>query len=340
MLDIIKELYDKNIAYIADDGVYFSIDAYKKSGKTYGQLVHIDDASTASERIRNDEYDKESAHDFALWKIARPGEPSWAFELDGKNLNGRPGWHIECSAMSRKLLGAQFDIHTGGIDLKFPHHENEIAQSTAGRDNTVMARFFVHNEHVLVNGTKMSKSLGNFYTLRNVEEEGYGPMSFRMLVLQGHYRNQVHFSWDNLEAAQNRLQNWKEFAALRWQLNGSNTYTDFAQKLTDALAEDLNTPKVMAVVDELISSVTSQLDADPHALLGIIDLVDRSLGLRISSSTPDITGHAKELLAERSKAREQKDYARSDAIRDDLELKGITLRDLPDGRQLWSYSRA
>src|SRR5690606_33226263 len=148
MRQLITRLYQEGFAYIADDGVYFSIDAYRKSGKVYGQLVEITEESTSSQRIQNDEYDKESAHDFALWKVQKPGEPAWEFTLDGHDLSGRPGWHIECSVMSRLELGQPFDINTGGIDLAFPHHENEIAQSTASESDPTYAQVFVHNEHI------------------------------------------------------------------------------------------------------------------------------------------------------------------------------------------------
>jgi cysteinyl-tRNA synthetase len=140
MQRLIAELYAKKIAYIADDGIYFSIEAYKAAGKRYGQLLELTVGNTSAERIQNDEYDKESVHDFALWKLKKDTEPSWNFHLDGKDLPGRPGWHIECSAMSRTMLGQPFDIHTGGIDLVFPHHENEIAQSTAASESALRPR--------------------------------------------------------------------------------------------------------------------------------------------------------------------------------------------------------
>jgi cysteinyl-tRNA synthetase len=168
MQNLISYLHAKGFAYVTEDGVYFSIKAYVQSGKNYGQLTTISVASTSKARIDNDEYDKESAHDFALWKVQRDGEPAWPFSLDGKDLTGRPGWHIECSAMSQKALGIPFDIHTGGIDLIFPHHENEIAQSTAGHDFNELANIFFHNEHLLVDSKKMSKSLKNFFTLEAV----------------------------------------------------------------------------------------------------------------------------------------------------------------------------
>lgn len=205
MQELIRKLHGGGFAYIADDGVYFSIEAYKKSGKTYGQLIPIDSKNTSESRIQNDEYDKESAHDFALWKKQKPGEPAWEFTLNGHDLTGRPGWHIECSAMSHTLLGQPFDIHTGGIDLIFPHHENEIAQSTAGKDDPLLAKLFFHNEHLLIDGKKMSKSLNNFYTLREIKEKGFNPLAFRLLVLQSTPRNQANFSWEILQAAQNRF---------------------------------------------------------------------------------------------------------------------------------------
>lgn len=193
MRQMISQLHQNGFAYVADDGVYFSIDAYKKSGKTYGQLVEITDSNTSEQRIQNDEYDKDSAHDFALWKTKKPGEPAWGFTLGGVDLSGRPGWHIECSVMSKQGLGRPFDIHTGGIDLAFPHHENEIAQSTAGESDPTYARVFVHNEHVLVDGKKMSKSLGNFYTLQDLIDRHVDPAApvvplggLLLLLLRGH----------------------------------------------------------------------------------------------------------------------------------------------------------
>jgi len=209
MQKLIKKLHEGGFAYIADDGVYFSIEEYKKSGKTYGQLLEVNSENTSKNRISNDEYDKESAHDFALWKKARPNEPSWDFELGGKDLTGRPGWHIECSTMSTDLLGQPFDIHTGGVDLIFPHHENEIAQSTAGEDDKYLAKLFFHNEHLLIDGKKMSKSLNNFYTLHDIKERGFSPLAFRLLVLQSTPHNQANFSLKILQAAQNRFDKLK-----------------------------------------------------------------------------------------------------------------------------------
>jgi cysteinyl-tRNA synthetase len=257
MRQMIEKLHNDGFAYVADDGVYFSIDAYKKSGKKYGQLVELTESNTSAERIQNDEYDKDSAHDFALWKKKKPGEPAWEFALDGHDLTGRPGWHIECSVMSKQGLGQPFDIHTGGIDLAFPHHENEIAQSTAGHDEPTYAKVFVHNEHILVDGKKMSKSLGNFYTLQDLIDKNVDPLAFRLLVLQSHYRKPTSFSLENVEAARHRLKHWREVAALRHQTH--DTINDDSEKevslraaphaLLEALNDDLNTPEALTIID-------------------------------------------------------------------------------------------
>lgn len=343
MRQLIAELYTQGFAYIADDGVYFSIDAYKKSGKTYGQLVELTDASTSSERIQNDEYDKESIHDFALWKVQKPGEPAWDFTLDGRNLAGRPGWHIECSVMSRQGLGQPFDIHTGGIDLAFPHHENEIAQSTAGHDDPRYAQFFIHNDHILVDGKKMAKSAKNFYTLADIIAHGADPLAFRMLVLQSHYRKPTNFSFDNLEAAQNRLQHWRNVAALRWQVTGTNDNPTSILQTKDlilqALYNDLDTPDALAIVDGFFTWYESMppTTVSRASLEHILSLIDAVLGLKLLDTTPDITDDAKQLLAERAAARADKNWQRSDELRDQLTQQGIAVHDTGDG-QIWEYN--
>lgn len=343
MRQLIRELHEQGFAYIADDGVYFSIDAYRKSGKTYGQLVELTEANTSSERIQNDEYDKESAHDFALWKTKKPGEPAWEFELGGRSLDGRPGWHIECSVMSRQGLGQPFDIHTGGIDLAFPHHENEIAQSTAGHDDPRYAQFFIHNEHILVDGKKMSKSLGNFYTLSDITKQGFDPLAFRMLILQSHYRKQTNFSFDNLHAAQNRLRHWRSVAALAWQGTGDDndalepTATTKASIL-HALQNDLDTPEALRIIDEIFSRYDalrlSQINS--LALRDLIDYIDATLGLNLIKTTPQLPGELQVLIDRRIDARENKDWQLSDELRAELASKGVDVRDTADGT-IWSY---
>lgn len=349
MRQLISELYQKGFAYIADDGVYFSIDAYKKSGKTYGQLVEVTTSNTSSERIQNDEYDKESAHDFALWKTQKSGEPAWAFTLDGQDLTGRPGWHIECSVMSRLELGQPFDIHTGGIDLAFPHHENEIAQSTAGNENPLYASMFVHNEHILVDGKKMSKSLGNFYTLKDLTEKGIEPLAFRILVLQSHYRRQTNFSFAAIDGATNRLHNWRDIAALRHQVyeapnigKSSDTMTAASEALIEALSDDLNTPGALRIIDEAFNSLPLDSIDMIHrdTLTHFLELIDQTLGLQLLIATPDISDDAKQLILERERAREEKDWARSDELRRIISDEfHITLRDTPAG-SVWAYASA
>jgi cysteinyl-tRNA synthetase len=331
MQQLIERLMSEGFAYAADDGIYFSIEKYRQSGKVYGQLSEITENSTSTARVNNDEYDKESAHDFALWKAEKAGEPAWDFHMGGKNYRGRPGWHIECSVMSTASLGQPFDIHTGGVDLIFPHHENEIAQSTAGQDKPYAA-FFAHNEHLLVDGQKMSKSLNNFYTLEDIKQKGFDPLSFRLLVLQAHYRTQAHFSWDNLQAAQNRLQGFREIADLRWQSIEDNSdaslYDEAYQGLIDDMQNDLDTPRALtrlnAFADKLKDSLVSI-----HHLKQFDELmakIDGLLGLDLSTRK-DITAEQKTLITQRQQARDSEDWAKADQFRDQLAEQRIAVRD-------------
>lgn len=351
MQRIINELLAANIAYIADDGIYFNINAYRKSGKVYGQLVELSAENTAQERIQNDEYDKESAHDFALWKRQGEGEPAWDFIINGENIAGRPGWHIECSAMSHASLGQPFDIHTGGIDLKFPHHENEIAQSTACTADPTYARFFVHNEHILVDGRKMSKSLGNFYTLGDLTAQGIDPLAFRLLVLQSHYRSQTNFSFENIHAATNRLKRWRDIAALRWQTH--DTLTDDDDKdstgrvngiilsaphaAQEAIDDDIGTPHALAAIEFAFDAIESApvSHIQQSALRALIEWIDDILGLKLIENTPDVSDEHKQLIIERQRARDAQDFSRSDELRDVLRSQGITINDTPSG-PIWT----
>ena len=340
MQKLITELLDKDFAYIADDGVYFSIQKYKAAGKTYGQLIELNSSNTSEARINNDEYDKESVHDFALWKTKKGDEPAWEFAYKEHDLLGRPGWHIECSAMSAASLGLPFDIHTGGVDLIFPHHENEIAQSTAATD-TAYANFFVHNEHLLVEGRKMSKSLNNFFTLRDIREKGFEPVAFRVLVLQAHYRTQLNFSWDNLEAAQNRLRSYYAMAVLQWQTSKSAPKYDLRsvrEQLLSHAMNDVDTPKVLAELSGLTKLIEkgglheSQVAEFKELLVS----TDELLGLDLSEQ-PDVSDEQKELLQRRQEARDKQDWAATDALRNELTTQGITVRDTSQG-QVWSRS--
>jgi cysteinyl-tRNA synthetase len=339
MQELIRDLHQAGIAYVADDGVYFSIEAYRRAGKTYGQLLEITAQNTSDARIQNDEYDKESVHDFALWKKQKAGEPAWQFELDGQDLQGRPGWHIECSVMSQQNLGQPFDIHTGGIDLIFPHHENEIAQSTALTDNPVMATIFAHNDHILVDGKKMSKSAQNFYTLQDIIDKGFDPLAFRILVLQAHYRSQVNFTWESLEAAQNRLQELRAWADLRWQAKADTMpdeldelFRDTRSGIQAAMENDLSTPAALAVFGKLVNYMMNIAipGVEGSYTDGTLAFLDQVFGLQLSQRH-DISHEQKQLIAEREAARESKDWSKSDQLRDKLKEQGLGLRDTPYG---------
>lgn len=339
MRQLIRELHDNGYAYVTDDGVYFSIEKYKSNGKKYGQLLELTSSNTSESRIDNDEYDKESVHDFALWKKQKDGEPAWEFELDGIDITGRPGWHIECSVMSVASLGQPFDIHTGGIDLIFPHHENEIAQSTAG-DGEVYAKYFVHNEHLLVEGKKMSKSLNNFFTLKDIRRKGFDPLAFRLMVLQAHYRKQANFTWENLESAQNRLQSYREMADLRWQTNEqASKYLEFSasrESLLTYAQDDINTPMILAEISKVASDLRENLaisSEDTNQLNDYLEVIDRLLGLQLMSSE-DITAAQKQLFQDRQAAKEANQWEKADEIRNKLNIQSIGIRDTKLG-QIW-----
>jgi cysteinyl-tRNA synthetase len=335
MQGLIARLHEKGFAYIADDGVYFSIEAYRKAGKTYGQLLEINAGNTSAARIQNDEYDKESAHDFALWKKQKGDEPAWDFTLDGQDLKGRPGWHIECSVMSRQNLGQPFDIHTGGVDLIFPHHENEIAQSTALEDNPVMAAIFAHNDHILVDGKKMSKSAKNFFTLEDLITKGHDPLAFRLKILQSHYRSQMNFTWDSLDAAQNLLHSLRAWADQKHQKaaqGGEKASAPYAGALKEILAasqDDLNMPRALAALASLAGKAEND-GVDQDKIQPLLNVLDRLFGLQLADR-PDITHDQKDLIAAREEARLAKDWAKSDELRDQLKLHGIGLRDTANG---------
>lgn len=334
---LIATLVEAHFAYITDDGIYFSIDAYKKSGKTYGQLLALDSSNTSHERIDNDEYDKDSVHDFVLWKFKKDNEPYWDFHLNATNYPGRPGWHIECSAMSSMKLGQPFDIHTGGIDLIFPHHENEIAQSTAGRDEDTYANFFVHSEHLLVENKKMSKSLNNFYTLEDIKKRDYNPLAFRLLVLQSHYRKQSNFSWENLDAAAGVLKKFQNWATLRFQYFSSEklqaNYKDALDMIENHIKNDIHTPDALSILNGMTKRV-DDLGIDSNAVLSHLDVIDAIFGLDLCS-TEDIEDSLKQLLISRNDAKHQNNWNQADILRDRLKEQGIDIKDTPSG-QVWS----
>lgn len=341
MQDLISRLYKEKIAYIASDGVYFSIENYKAKGRKYGQLTNITAQSTGRQRVNNDEYDKDNIHDFALWKTKKEGEPYWEFELESNKLDGRPGWHIECSAMSEHALGVPFDIHTGGVDLIFPHHENEIAQSTAAGENTIFAKYFMHNEHMLVDDKKMSKSLKNFFTLSDIKNKDFDPLAFRLLVLHSHYRSQTNFTWSSLEASQNRLKIYRAFAALKWQTvkkqsKGKIDFDKYYYEIKNSLAEDLNTAMALTQFDACVDqTIDSLLDTSEKQIFdNFLKQIDDIFGLNLSG-VKNISLEQKQLIQKREELRASRKFDDADVIRKDLLNTGIEIRDTQYGA-IWN----
>lgn len=287
-------LVDKGIAYKADDGIYFAVDKFKDYGKFAG--IVMDSAKTQA-RIANDTYDKSSPQDFALWK----NDPDY----DG----GRPGWHIECSVMSSKYLGQPFDIHTGGVDLIFPHHQNEVAQSEAAYGRK-LANYWLHNEFLMVEGEKMSKSLHNYYTLDDILKKGFSPVALRYVLLSAHYRTLLDFTWESIKGAESIVGDMRRFYAKSELFDSGGDFdADTAfEKFLQALASDFNTPEAMTVVFEVIGN---DANIGPTGLI-FLQQVDQILGLNIAQSTPqEIT----DLVRIMDEARNKKDYAESDRIR-------------------------
>lgn len=339
MVGIIRKLLNKGLAYKADDGIYYRISAFRD----YGRLARIRPGELetgASGRVRADEYAKENPQDFALWKFwtKDDGDVFWETEL-GK---GRPGWHIECSAMSMKYLGEQFDIHTGGTDLVFPHHQNEIAQSE-GVTRKKFVKYWMHNEWLLVDGKKMSKSLGNFYTLRDVLAKGYDPLAVRYLYLSAHYRQKLNFTLEGLDAARAALNRiWDCYNALK-DVSGKRHNPEvhklveqFRKAFVNALDDDLDTPQALAALFEFIKSVNVMIannelsSEDGEKLRRAFEDADKVLGI-LKSREEKLPEDLQKLVDEREKARRKKDWKKADEIRKMLLEKGIIVEDTPQG---------
>jgi cysteinyl-tRNA synthetase len=258
-----------------------------------------------------------------------------------QSIMGFPGWHLECSTMAMELLGPTIDIHTGGIDHIPVHHTNEIAQSESASGQQ-FSRYWIHCNHLKSNGTKISKSLGNGYTLDDLARRGFSPLDFRMFVLQGHYSNEGNFTFENLEAAHNRLQNWRAIAGLRWQVSGNDEAGSFdstKEQILAALNDNLNTPEALRIVDETFAKLENTLleNISTDNLTLLLKTIDDTLGLQLIESTPDIDQKTKQMIAERDQARAVKDWATADTIRDKLQQKGIALRDTTSG-SIWEYT--
>jgi cysteinyl-tRNA synthetase len=344
MVEMIKQLLERGYAYESDGSVYYRIDRFEN----YGKLANFDPGdlkSGASGRVDHDDYAKDDVQDFALWKAWTPedGDIFWDTDLG----RGRPGWHIECSAMSMKYLGTHFDIHTGGEDNIFPHHENEIAQSEAAT-GTRFVNYWLHCRHLLVDNQKMSKSLGNFYTLRDLLDQGFKPKGLRYALLATHYRQPMNFTLDGLHAAANAVQRLLDFMQALARVNNPEAATDFdvkavlqqtQERFAAALDDDLNISGALGAIFELVRSVNRAIDqqqlstADAQQVIAQMQRFDTVLGLLEPDDEP-VNSRAEALLLERQDARQQRDFARADAIRDELSQMGYTVEDSPQGSRL------
>ena len=340
MIGIIQKLIDNGKAYESDGSIYYRIAAFPEYGKL-SKISFEGNIAGGSERVDTDKYDKEDARDFALWKLVGPDdEPGW----DAPFGRGRPGWHIECSAMSMKYLGETFDIHGGGQDLQFPHHENEIAQSE-GATGKQFARYWIHSEFLKIDDVTMSKSKGNFFTFRDLREHGYSPLAIRYTLLSVPYRRQLNFTFEGLAGAESTVERLRNFRSLvrdaRTQDASIPEAADaVAKALSDfeaAMDDDLNTAAALAAIHDMVREVNTALAGGPigvtdqAAVLDAIAKFDSVLGIFGAEESRLLDADVESLIAERQRARANRDFARSDEIRDELAAQGIILEDTKDG---------
>jgi cysteinyl-tRNA synthetase len=342
MISMIQTLLEKKHAYQSEDGsIYFSVASFPE----YGKLAHLDMAGLRpGARVQQDEYEKENVADFALWKAwdEKDGDVVW----DAPWGRGRPGWHIECSAMATKYLGASFDMHTGGVDNIFPHHEDEIAQSEAASGKSYV-RYWLHCAHLIVDGRKMSKSLGNFYTLRDVISKGYSGREVRYVLMAGHYRQSLNFSFDALLAARSALQRLDEFQERLRDVatNGASgcELPDWAAimkaKFDAGLADDLNISESLAALFDLVHAGNRAIDAkalSPEKAASVVALLgsfDSVLGF-LAKPADEVSAEAVKLLELRQQARQTKNWPEADRVRNELANLGWVIQDTPQGPKL------
>ena len=339
MIALIEKLFEKGLAYKSDDGsVYFRIAAFPN----YGRLARIDLSGMQSgARVAQDEYEKDNLADFALWKAwtEDDGDVVW----DSPWGRGRPGWHIECSAMSMKYLGESFDMHTGGVDNMFPHHDDEIAQSE-GATGKPFVKYWMHSAHLVVDGKKMSKSLGNFYTLREVLERGYTGREVRYVLLSAHYRQSLNFTFKALDAARAALGRLDEFIdRLKEQPASEGGLPEWAEKaragFEAALDDDLNIAEALAALFEMAHAGNRAIDSgsggwSPAAVLELLAKFDAVLGVLAKPEDDGVPDDVQALLDERAQARADRNWAESDRIRDQLAAMGWEVRDSADGQKV------
>lgn len=341
MIDLVGKLIARGVAYQAEDGsVYFAIDKFP----AYGKLSRLDTREIQTgARVAQDDYAKENAQDFALWKAAKPEDEASGAAWDSPWGRGRPGWHLECSAMAMQFLGETLDVHCGAIDLVFPHHEDEIAQSEAATGQE-FSRFWCHGQFLLTDGAKMAKRVGNVATVADMREQGVSGAAFRHFAFSTHYRKQLNLSPDALEASLEAVRRVGDFAdRLGSAAGGTPALAAAAEELvseaTQALFDDLNAPEAMAALFQFIRRANAELDvggSDQAALArareafalidGVLDIVPEPV-----AGDAELTSYVEGRLADRRAAREQRDFAASDAIRDELTMRGIAIEDGPQG---------
>ena len=339
MVALIKKLLDKGYAYRGEDGsIYYAI----KKFKAYGRLskIRVGELKTGA-RVKVDEYAKEEAQDFALWKAWAPedGEVFWETEL-GK---GRPGWHIECSAMSMKYLGENFDIHCGGVDNIFPHHENEIAQSEAATGKH-FANYWLHNEHLLVEGKRMAKRYGNYYTLRDLIGKNCDPRAIRFLLLSTHYRQQINFTFEALEAAKSAVERIENLLRRLNDVSGTSTLGKIEQLIEkvqsqfgDAMDDDLNTNVALASLFDFVREVNNLIDtnmltiAEAKQAQKFLASLTKVFGILGEVEEETLPQEAQELIAKREEARKAKDWKKADELRQRLRAIGFVIEDTTQG---------
>lgn len=340
MIELINRLLERGYAYEVEGSIYYRIDRFPR----YGYLAHLDMEelqSGASGRVDRDEYAKDDLYDFALWKAWTPedGDIFWDTDLG----RGRPGWHIECSAMSMKYLGTHFDIHTGGEDNIFPHHENEIAQSEAAT-GTAFVNYWLHCRHLLVDNQKMSKSLGNFYTLRGLLDKGFKPKGLRYALLSTHYRQPMNFTLEGLHGAENAVQRLFDFMHALQTAAGSGyeiqpLLQQTQERFEAALDDDLNISGALGVIFEMVREVNraiaqQQLSATAaQQITALMQRFDTVLGL-LTAAEEEHDSHVEVLLQERQEARQQRDFARADTLREEIKQRGYSIEDSPQGPRL------
>ena len=338
MVELIKKLLDKGYAYIKEDAIYYDISKFEN----YGALSKIDvNNLKKGVRIQVDEYDKDNVQDFALWKFKKEGEPFWKTEIG----DGRPGWHIECSAMSMKYLGETFDIHMGGVDNIFPHHENEIAQSE-GATGKKFVNYWIHIHHLIVNGEKMSKSKGNFYTLRDLLRIGYKPEAIRFLLLSTHYRKTLNFTMEALKQATKNVERvynfYYDLKTTVFKEKEENPEVkeiikSSEKKFRDALEDDFNVSVATSTLFEFIKKINKIQNSggigrkDSEFILNTLNNFNKIFDILPKKLETEIEDELYKLIKEREKARKEKNYTRADEIRDILKEKGIILEDTPSG---------